>query len=186
MDKLKVDITSKMSPAGIEPTATAWKAVMLTLHPRTLIVVTYLNYHSTWLIKPTTTQLRVVRSNDWPNWADAYLQLHFYHSHTNIYSDPATWNQWFYLHWSNLILSYQHIWKTFTLQWCPIEDTDPLHQFLAFNLLNKGCPKHMVTYGYQCRCLHWSIWHIIHIYMVRECTEELSAPIRSVVRAHDS
>ena len=99
---------------------------------------------------------------------DTYLQQKFYHSHTNIYSLPTTWNQWFCLHWYNLILSYQHIWKPLTLQWCPIEDTDTLHQCLESKLEKKGCPKHMVIYGYQCSCLHWRIWHIIHIDMMTD------------------
>ena len=112
-------------------------------------------------------QLILVRSIDWANRADAYLLHQIYHSHTNIYSVPATWNQWFCSHLSNIILIYQHIWKPLTLQWCPIENTNPLHLFVAANLEKKGFLKKMVTYGYQCRCLHWSIWHIIHKDIVR-------------------
>ena len=126
--------------------------------------------------KTTTTSLRVVRSTDWPDWANVYILHQLYHSSNNIHSDPAIWDQLFYLHWSNLILSYQHICKPLTLQWRPIEDTDPLRQSLAYNLEKKGGPKHTVTYGYQCRYLHWRIWQIIRIHMVRECTEALSDP----------
>ena len=32
LDMLTVEITSKMRPAGIKPTATAWKKVMLPIH----------------------------------------------------------------------------------------------------------------------------------------------------------
>ena len=125
-------------------------------------------------IRPTTTRLIIVHSKYWANRADAYLQRKFYHSHTNIYSVPATWNQWLFLHWYNLILSHQGIWKPLTLQWFPIEDTDTLHKFESFKLEKMGCPKHMVTYGYQFRCLHWRIWHIIHIDILSEYTEALS------------
>ena len=88
--------------------------------------------------RPKTTRLIVMRSADWSNRADAYHQQKFYHSDTNIYSVPATWNQWFCLHWSNLILIYQHIWKLLTLKCFLIEDTDNLHQFVASNLEKKG------------------------------------------------
>ena len=141
---LKVEIKSKMRPAGIEPTATAWKAVMLPLH------------QGLWILSHIFTITRcgnwdhdhnLLRTNDWFNQPSAYLQQQSHHSDTNIHSAPVTWNQWFYLHWYYLILSYQYIRKPLTLQWCPIGDTDPLHQFVASNLEKQGCPKHMVTYG---------------------------------------
>ena len=83
----------------------------------------YFHVYSLWPgvgVELTTTRLRVVWSIDSAYRDDSYPQRQFYHSHTNIYSVSATWNQWFYLHWSDLILSYQHIWKPLTLQWCPI------------------------------------------------------------------
>ena len=89
----------------------------------------------------TTTRLRVVRSTDWDNRAHAHLYIKFYHSYTNIYSFLETWNQWLFLHWYNLIWSYQHIWKPLTLQWCTIGWYWTSSSICGIQPLKKGVPK---------------------------------------------
>ena len=124
-------------------------------------------------IEPTIITLTILLYIHWPNWDYTYLHRHLINHKATVYLKIKPIIVFSLV---NLIVSYQNTWKPLTLQCCPIEDNDPLHQFVTSNLEKNGCPKHIVTYICQCRCLHLRIWHILHIDILRECTEALASP----------